>query len=69
MLTLKTLLSGVKLTEILQSPLFWRRNWKPKLLKPRARLNEKKKREEKKTKNKKQKTGSETKSWKGILKI
>ena len=64
MLTLKTLLNGIKLTEILQSPLFWRRNWKLKLLKPRARLNEKKKREKKK-----KKTGSETKSWKGIVKI
>ena len=67
MLTLKTLLNGIKLTEILQSLLFWRRNWKLKLLKPRARLNEKKKREKKK--NKQKKTGSETKSWKGIVKI
>ena len=56
MLILKTLLNGIKLTEILQSPLFWRRNCKLKLLKPRSRLNEKKKKREKKE------TGSETKS-------
>ena len=35
------------MTEILQSPLFWRRNWKLKLCKPRARLNEKKKKRKK----------------------